>query len=106
MNEAKALEWERQVVVEQLEAHFQRLLDRVNEHLSEFKGTSLAVAELGVELKIRGRDFGELANFVVEDVKVAGQLHDDLKEKVLHVEQQVMSFRGVGQRLYNESQRS
>ena len=120
MNEAKALEGERQVVVEQLEAHFQRLSDRVNEtkvlegepqlavvelegkfkrlservneHLSEFKGTSLAVAEFGVELKKRGRDFGELASFVVEDTKVAGRLHDDLKEKVLHVEQQVMSL--------------
>ena len=118
VNEAKVLEWERQVAVEKLEAHFQRLSDRVNEtqvleverqlavvelegnfkrlsepvneHLSEFKGTSLAVAELGVELKMRGRDFGELANFVVEDIKVAGQLHDDLKEKVLHVDQQVM----------------
>ena len=92
MKEAEALEWERQVAVEQLEAHFQRLLDRVNEHLSEFKGTSLAVAEFGVELKMRRRDFGELANFVVEDIKVAGQIHGDLKEKVLHVEQQVMSL--------------
>ena len=62
----------------ELEAHFQRLSDRVNEHLSEFKGTSLAVAELGVELKMRRRDFGELT-------------HDDLKEKLLHVEQQVTS---------------
>ena len=53
-------------------------------------GMSLAVAELGVNLERRGRDFGELTNFVLEDIKVAGRLHDDLKVKVLHVDQQVM----------------
>ena len=62
----------------------------VNEHLSEFKGTSLAVAELGVNLERRRRDFGELTKFVLEYIKVAGRLHDDLKVKVLHVDQQVM----------------
>ena len=46
--------------------------------------------EFGVGLQKRGRDFGELASFVVEDIQVAGRLHDDLKEKVLHVHRQVM----------------
>ena len=50
------------------------------------------MAEFGVELQKRGRDFGELASFVVEDMQVAGRLHDDLKVKVLHVDQQVMSL--------------
>jgi len=54
----------------------------VNEHLSEFRGN----------LQRRGRDFGELTKVVLEDIKVAGRLHDDLKVKVLHVDQQVTSL--------------
>ena len=106
VNETQVLEGERQVAVEKLEAHFQRLSDRVNEtqaleaerqervneHLSEFNGTSLAVAELGEKLEMRGRDVGELTSFVVEDIQVAGRLHEDLKVKVLHVDQQVMNL--------------
>ena len=109
VNETQALEGERQLAVVELEGNFQRLSDRVNEtqalegerqlavervneHLSEFKGTSLAVAELGLNLEMRGRDFGELTKFVLEDIKVAGRLHDDLKVKVLHVDQQVTSL--------------
>ena len=76
----------------ELEGNFKWLSERVNEHLSEFKGTSLAVAELGVNLEMRGRDFGELTKFVLEDIKVAGRLHDELQEKVLHVDQQVTSL--------------
>ena len=83
VNETKVLEGERQLAVVELEGNFKRLSERVNEHISEFKGTSLAVAELGVELKMRGRDFGELTSFVVEDIQVAGRLHEDLKVKVL-----------------------
>ena len=41
-----------------------------------------------MELQKRGRDFGELASFV----DALGRLHDDLKVKVLHVDQQVMSL--------------
>ena len=93
------LEGERQLAVVELEGNFKRLSERVNEHLSEFKGTSLAVAELGVELKMRGRDFGELANFVVEDIKVAGQLHDDLKKKVHDVEGRVDNLERWGEEL-------
>ena len=55
----------------------------------EFKGTSLAVAELGVKLEWSGRDFGELTTFVLENIRVAEQLHEDLKN--LHVEQKVES---------------
>ena len=44
-------------------------------------GGSLAVAEFGLELQKRRRDFGELASFV----DALGRLHDDLKGKVLHV---------------------
>ena len=44
---------ERQVAVLELEGNFKRLSERLNEHISEFKGTSLAVA-LGVGLKMRG----------------------------------------------------
>ena len=106
VHEAKALEGERQVAVEKLEAHFQRLSDRVNEtkalvrlfddqiantkraFSAEVKGTSLAVAEFGVALQKSGRDFGELASFV----DALGRLHDVLREKVLHVDQQVMKL--------------
>ena len=55
---------------------------------AEVKGTSLAVVEFGVALQKSGRDFGELASFV----DALGRLHDDLKEKVLHVDQQVMNL--------------
>ena len=41
------------------------------------------------KLEMRGRDVGELTTFVTENINVADQLHDDLKKKVLHVEQQV-----------------
>ena len=92
VNETQALEGERQLAVVELEGNFKWLSERVNEHLSEFKGTSLAVAELGVNLEMRGRDFGELTKFVLEDIKVAGRLHDDLQVKVLHVDQQVTSL--------------
>ena len=85
VNESQALEGERQLAVVELEGNFKRLSERVNEHLSEFKGTSLAVAELGEKLEMRGRDVGELTSFVVEDIQVAGRLHGDLKVKVLHV---------------------
>ena len=114
VHEAKALEGERQVAVEKLEAHFQRLsetqADRVNETQASEGERQLAVVELegnfkwlservnehlsefGVNLQMRGRDFGELTKFVLEDIKVAGRLHDDLKVKVLHVDQQVTSL--------------
>ena len=36
-----------------------QLLERLSD---EFKGTSLSVAELGVKLERRGRDFGELTS--------------------------------------------
>merc|ERR1711916_331662 len=55
---------------------------------AEVKGTSLAVAEFGEALQKSGRDFGELASFV----DALGRLHDDLKVKVLHVDQQVASL--------------
>ena len=81
VNEAKALEWERQLAVVELEGHFKQLWDRVIEtkalvelvddqivntkkvffFLAEVKGW---LAEFGVELQKRGRDFGELASFV------------------------------------------
>ena len=92
VNETQALEGERQLAVVELEGNFKRLSERVNEHLSEFKGTSLDVAELGEKLEMRGRDVGELTSFVVEDIQVAGRLHEDLKVKVLHVDQQVMNL--------------
>ena len=69
----------------------------MDEDLKEFlerrtAETSLAVAELGVNLEMRGRDFGELTKFVLEDIKAAGRLHDNLQVKVLHVDQQVTSL--------------
>ena len=82
VNETQASEGERQLAVVELEGNFKWLSERVNEHLSEF----------GVNLQMRGRDFGELTKFVLEDIKVAGRLHDDLKVKVLHVDQQVTSL--------------
>ena len=82
VNETQALEGERQLALVELKNHFQWLSASVNEHLSEF----------GVNLKRRRRDFGELTKFVLEDIKVAGRLHDDLKVKVLHVDQQVTSL--------------
>ena len=106
VNETKALEWERQLAVVELEGNFKQLLERVNEtkalvglvgdqivnttkaFSAEVKGTSLAVAEFGVALQKSGRDFGELASFV----DALGRLHDNLREKVLHVDQQVMNL--------------
>ena len=70
------------MAVVELENRFQWLSASVNEHLSEFR----------VNLQRRGRDFDELTKFVLEDIKVAGRLHDDLKVKVLHVDQQVTSL--------------
>ena len=105
-HEVAVLELERQVAVLELEGNFKQLSDRVNEtealvglvddqivntkkaFLAEVKGTTLAVAEFGVELQKRGRDFGELASFV----DALGRLHDDLKDKVLQVDQQVMNL--------------
>ena len=46
--------------------------DQLHEHLSEFKDTSLEVAELGVELKRRGREFMQFTDFVLEDIKKGG----------------------------------
>ena len=100
------LELERQVAVLELGENFKQLSDLVYEtkvlfglvddqivntkkaFSAEVKVTSLAVAEFGVELQKRGRDFGELASFV----DALGRLHDNLKVKVLHVDQQVMSL--------------
>ena len=79
--------------MDQLLAQLEQLSDRVNEtkalvglvdegFSAEVKGASLVVAEFGVELQKRERDFGELASFV----DALGRLHDDLKDKVLHVD--------------------
>ena len=94
------------MAVLELGENFKQLSDRVNEtevlvglvddqivktrkaFSADVKGTSLAVAEFGVELQKSGRDFGELASFV----DGLGRLHYDLKEKVLHVDQQVRSL--------------
>ena len=65
---------------------------RMRAFSAEVKGTSLAVAEFGEALQKSGRDFGELASFV----DALGRLHDDLKVKVLHVDQQVASLGGLG----------
>ena len=46
------------------------------------------MAEFGEALQKSGRDFGELASFVA----ALGRLHDVQREKVLHVDQQVMSL--------------
>ena len=104
--EAQALEGERQLAVVELEGNSKQLSDRVDEtkalvglvdeqmvntskaFSAELKGTSLAVAEFGEALQKSGRDFGQLANFV----DALGRLHDDLKVKVLHVDQQVTSL--------------
>ena len=64
----------------------------MNEYLSEFKGTSLAVAELGEKLEMRRREVGDLTSFVVDDIQVAGRLDEDLKVKVLHVDQKVLNL--------------
>ena len=77
----------------ELEGQLKQLTDtmevQLHEHLSEFKDTSLEVAELGVELKRRGREFMQFTDFVLEDIKKADQLHDDLKNKVLVLESRV-----------------
>ena len=87
----------------ELEGELKQLTDTMDfqllEHLSEFKGTSLAVAELGVKLERRGRDFGELTNFVLENIKVADQLHDDLMKKVHDVEGRVDNLEQWGEEL-------
>ena len=62
---------------------------QLHEHFFEFKDTSLEVAELGVKLERRGRDFEALTNFVLENIKTADQLHDDLKKMVFDVEGRV-----------------
>ena len=54
----------------ELEGHLKQLTDTMEvqllQHLcDEFKGASLAVAELGVKLERRGRDFGEGTNFMM-----------------------------------------
>ena len=73
-----------------LEGQLKQLTDtmevQMHEHLSEFKGTSLAVAELGEKLEMRGRDVGELTSFVMQDTQVAGRLHEDLKQVMNLVE--------------------
>ena len=91
--ETQAVERERQLAVVELEGNFEQLSDRVIEtkalvelvddqivntkkaFSAEVKGW---LAEFGVELQKRGRDFGELASFV----DALGRLHDDLKVKV------------------------
>ena len=80
----------------ELEGQLKQLADtmevQLHEHLSEFKGTSLAVAELGEKLEMKRREVSDLTSFVVDDIQVAGRLHEDLKVKVLHVDQQVMNL--------------
>ena len=80
----------------ELEGQLKQLTDtmevQLHEHLSEFKGTSLAVAELGEKLEMKRREVSDLTSFVVDDIQVAGRLHADLKVKVLHVDQQVMNL--------------
>ena len=106
VNETQVLEGERQMAVVELEGNFKQLSFCVNEtkallglvddqiantkraFSAEVKSTSFAVAEFGEALQKSGRDFGELANFV----DALGRLHDDLKVKVLHVDQQVASL--------------
>ena len=87
----------------ELEGQLKQLTDTMEvqllEHLSEFKGTSLVVAELGVKLERRGRDFGELTNFVLENFKKADELHDDLKKMVLDVEGRVDNLEQWGEEL-------
>ena len=77
----------------ELEGQLKQLTDtmevQLHEHLSEFKDTSLEVAELGVKLKSRGRELMEFIDFVLEDIKKADQLHDDLKNKVFVLESRV-----------------
>ena len=77
----------------ELEGQLKQLTDtmevQLHEHLSEFKDTSLEVAERGVQLIWRGRELWEFTDFVLEDIKKADQLHDDLKKKVLDVEGRV-----------------
>ena len=77
----------------ELEGQLKQVTDtlevELHEHLSEFKDTSLKVAELGVELKRRGRELVEFSDFVLEDIKTADKLHDDLKKKVLVLEGRV-----------------
>ena len=54
----------------ELEGQLKQLTDtmevRLHEHLSEFKDTSLEVADLGVKLEMRRREVGDLTSFVVE----------------------------------------
>ena len=78
----------------ELEGQLKQLTDtmEVQLHLSEFKGTSLAVAELGEKLEMKRREVSDLTSFVVDDIQVAGRLHEELKVKVLHVDQQVMNL--------------
>ena len=68
-----------------------QLLAQLQHFSDEFKGTSLAVAELGEKLEMRVRDLGELTTFVDVNQMAMTKLHDDLKKKVLHVQQQVES---------------
>ena len=69
----------------------------MDEDLKEFlerrtAETSLAVAELGEKLEMKRREVSDLTSFVVDDIQVAGRVHEDLKVKVLHVDQQVMNL--------------
>ena len=66
----------------------ERVVSSIEDCISELE---LQVSRVSDMLDKRERDFGELTKVVLEDIKVAGLLHDDLKRKVLHVEQQVES---------------
>ena len=93
----------------ELEGQLKQLTDtmevQLHEHLSEFKDTSLEVADLGVELKRRGHELIEFIDFVLEDIEKADQLHDDLKNKVLVLEGCVdCSFQEQSERVTNLEQ--
>ena len=85
----------------ELEGQLKQLTDtmevQLHEHLSEFK--SLEVAELGVKLKSRGRELWEFTDFVLENIKKADQLQDDLKKMVLDVEGRVDNLEQWGEEL-------
>ena len=66
----------------------ERVVSSIEDRISELE---LKVSEVSEKLEMRERDFGKLTTFVFEDNKVSDQLHDDLKKKVLHTEQQVES---------------
>ena len=73
-HEQAILELERQVsVVDTLETRVQAQLEHTPDG---FKGTSLAVSELGEKLEKRVRDVGELASFVQVNFRVTARLHE------------------------------